>query len=275
MTLRWISLVPPAMERHGCRGSPDVHRRGVVLGGGAPGPEQLEADLLRPLLVLDAEQLAHARLRARARRPPTARSVVRGARARRATCASASSPPSRSSTSGSSSCPGLARPGSSSASTPQPNDEPAAHRHPLVGERGAGQRASRRRRRRPRSRRARTRRSRNTSLNIATPVSSRSGRTSMPGGVHVDEEVGDARVLRRVGVGAGEADAPSRRSGAIDVHTFCPVSASRRRRVAARGRSDARSLPASGLAEHLAPADLAAQRRPHPPLLLLGGAVAR
>ena len=30
----------------------------------------------------------------------------------------------------------------------------------------------------------------------------------MPGASHVDDEVGDAAVLRRVGVGAGEADPP-------------------------------------------------------------------
>ena len=45
---------------------------------------------------------------------------------------------------------------------------------------------------------------RNTSLNIARPVISRSGRTSMPGLVHVDREVRDALVLGHVGVGAGD-----------------------------------------------------------------------
>ena len=50
--------------------------------------------------------------------------------------------------------------------------------------------------------------SRNTSLKWASPVIWRSGRMSMPGVRHVDEEVGDALVLGRVGIGAGEQDAP-------------------------------------------------------------------
>ena len=65
MTLRWISLVPPAMVRQRLARKPKVHCCARALGGGALGAEQVEAELLRALVVLDAEQFAHARLRPR------------------------------------------------------------------------------------------------------------------------------------------------------------------------------------------------------------------
>ena len=52
--------------------------------------------------------------------------------------------------------------------------------------------------------------SRKTSLKSASPVISRSGRTSTPGERHVDQEVGDPVVPGRRRVGAGDADAPRR-----------------------------------------------------------------
>ena len=61
ITLRWISLVPPAMVRQRLARKPNVHccaAPSVVAPGGA---EQFETELLRALVVLDAEQLAHAR----------------------------------------------------------------------------------------------------------------------------------------------------------------------------------------------------------------------
>ena len=66
------------------------------------------------------------------------------------------------------------------------------------------------------------------------------------GRLHVDDEVGDALVLRRVGVGAGEADPPPRRTARTTSTPSGPRAASRRRRASARVCSDARSEPASG-----------------------------
>ena len=66
MTLRWISLVPPAMVRQRLARKPKVHWAAAPIGGGALGAEQREAELLGALVVLDAEQLADAGLGARA-----------------------------------------------------------------------------------------------------------------------------------------------------------------------------------------------------------------
>ena len=78
----------------------------------------------------------------------------------------------------------------------------------------------------------------------------------------------------RVGIGAGEADAPfgflgHRRPHLLAVEHPSAFDARRTRRQ--RGEVGARAR----FAEQLAPADLAAQRRQDPPLLLLGRAVAR
>ena len=67
----------------------------------------------------------------------------------------------------------------------------------------------------------------------------------MPGRFHVDQEVGDALVLWRVGVGAGQAHAPVA-SCAADVHTFCPVSCQPPSARTALVRNAARSEPAPG-----------------------------
>ena len=87
--------------------------------------------------------------------------------------------------------------------------------------------------------------SRNTSLNSASPVICTSGRTSMPGRRHVDDEVGDALVLGHVGVGAGQADAPARELRVRRPHLLAreqPAVVDAHARVF----SDARSEPASG-----------------------------
>ena len=110
--------------------------------------------------------------------------------------------------------------------------------------------------------------SKNTSLNIAWPVSSRSGRMSMPGRLHVDHEARDAVVLRPLGVGARQADAPvgllgHRRPHLLAVQQPAAFDARRPRRERREVGAGAR------LAEELAPADLAAQRRHDPALLLL------
>ena len=115
--------------------------------------------------------------------------------------------------------------------------------------------------------------SRNTSLNSASPVISRSGRTSMPGAAHVDQEVGDALVLGRVRVGAGQADRPVRLAGPA---TSTPSARSARQppsTFSAVVRSEARSEPASGSLnswhQMISPRSVG----PGEPLDLLGGAV--
>ena len=50
--------------------------------------------------------------------------------------------------------------------------------------------------------------SKNTSLNSALPVIWRSGRTSMPGLVHRAQQVREAVVRRRLGIGAAHDEAP-------------------------------------------------------------------
>ena len=114
--------------------------------------------------------------------------------------------------------------------------------------------------------------SRNTSLNSASPVISRSGRTSMPGALHVDQEVADALVLRGVRVGAGQADAPVGALGDRGPHLLAgepPAAVDLLGAGAQRGQVGA----GAGLGEQLAPHQLAEQRRPHEPLALLVGAV--
>ena len=48
-----------------------------------------------------------------------------------------------------------------------------------------------------------------TSLNSASPVIWRSGRTSTPGAVHVDDERGEPGVLDGLGIGAHDEQAPA------------------------------------------------------------------
>ncbi len=254
-TLRSTCVVPPAMLRH------RVQQR-LVPGGLGLGPtgESLRAEERRG----PARRTPDAGAPRRASARSTPRRAPAGDRAQR-------------------------RPQRSSALTvaasrhrrsePQPR---AAHRAPRASARAPARRwcratgrpwrparwpawcgpaASRRRPRRPRTRRARRRSSRKTSLNTASPVSSRSGRTSMPGARHVDEEVGDALVLRGVRVRCGPGRSPSRPAWASEVHTFWPVSrqppSTRVARVRKRGQVGA----GARLAEQLAPDEVAAQRR--------------
>ena len=87
---------------------------------------------------------------------------------------------------------------------------------------------------------------RNTSLNSASPVIWRSGRTSTPGSVMSQREVGEPGVLGHVRVGAGHAAAPTWPGAPRDVHTFCPVTTQSSPSRTARVASEARSLPAPG-----------------------------
>ena len=95
----------------------------------------------------------------------------------------------------------------------------------------------------------------------------------MPGDRHVDEEVRDALVLRRVGVGARQADAPVAPCAPRDVHTFWPVSSQPPSARTALVRSDARSEPAPGSLnswhQMISPRSVGG----HEPLDLLGRAV--
>ena len=275
MTLRWISLVPPAIVRQRLARKPNVHWRGRADGGGALGAEQREAQLLRALVVLDAEQLAHARLGARAgaRRPTGGWSAGRGAAT---VCASATSAPSWSSRwvepqRGRRRRGRPTRP--SSASMPPPNDEPAAHGHALVGQRRAGERP------------AAVDLADHAVVGHEDVVEEDLVEHRQPGHLperadvdarraHVDDDVGDAEVLRRARVGAGEADAPVgfvRHRGPHLLPVQQPAAVG-----AGAGRGERGEVGAgAGLAEQLAPRDVAEQRRPHPALLLLGGAVGR
>ena len=104
----------------------------------------------------------------------------------------------------------------------------------------------------------------NTSLKCAPPVICRSGRTSMPGVLHVEHEVGDPVVLRHARVGADEQHAPAA-SGARPTTTPSGRSRSSRRRRAPRVVRSAGEVGArAGLAEELAPDLLAAEQRPEP-----------
>src|SRR5262245_36521180 len=93
-----------------------------------------------------------------------------------------------------------------------------------------------------------------------------------PGRVHVDDEVGEARVLRGVGIGAGH-DHPE----VAEVGERAPdLLSGEHPPVAAPGcaRAQAREVAArAGLAEELAPDDLAARHLAHPARLLLRRAV--
>ncbi len=62
ITLRCTSLVPPAMVRHRAERKPWLHRPASPSVVALAGTELHEPELLEALLVLGAEQLAHARL---------------------------------------------------------------------------------------------------------------------------------------------------------------------------------------------------------------------
>ena len=67
-----------------------------------------------------------------------------------------------------------------------------------------------------------------------------------PGAVHVDQEVGDAAVLRHVDVGAGDQRRRSRAWCAPEFHTFWPLTTNSSPSRTARVVSPARSEPAPG-----------------------------
>ena len=207
ITLRWISLVPPAIVRARLPRKPADPRRAVALVDGAGRAEQRRPTSCTSLLVLDAEQLADAGLRARAGRR----------RARAAWCA---------------------RPSTATAwasATRPPSSVGDERRRPSSAAR-SGQ-----------VEQGRHARARTTSPTPSTPARWRAscGRSSQPavgradeavvghehvveehlvehrhpgqlaqrpdvdaGRRHVDHEAGDAVVARRVGIGAGQADPP-------------------------------------------------------------------
>ncbi len=111
--------------------------------------------------------------------------------------------------------------------------------------------------------------SKNTSLNRASPVISRRGRTSMPGDVHVDQKVGDAPVLGNVGIGPGQADAHVGAGGHRGPHL---LAVERPAPVHPGGPGAEGGQVGTGprLAEQLAPDDVAAEGRGHPALGLFG-----
>ena len=86
----------------------------------------------------------------------------------------------------------------------------------------------------------------NTSLNIARPVISRSGRTSTPGWRISKREVGDARVLRQIGVGARDQHAEVAQLRGRRPHLLPVDRPTRRRRARPWHCRPARSEPAPG-----------------------------
>jgi hypothetical protein len=91
-------------------------------------------------------------------------------------------------------------------------------------------------------------------------------------GGHVDHEVGDAEVLRRAGVGAGEADAPVGLAGHGRPDLLAVEQPAALGAVGRRGqRGQVRA--GLGLAEELAPRDGALKGRVYPAFLLFGCAV--
>ena len=114
-----------------------------------------------------------------------------------------------------------------------------------------------------------------TSLNISSPTMSRIGRHSMPGVLHVDDERGDALVLRapldRRGIGAEEEQPPLRevRGGDPDLLAVDDVLVA----VADRGGAKVGEVGTGlRLAEALAPVLVGREDAGQPPLLLLLGA---
>ena len=112
--------------------------------------------------------------------------------------------------------------------------------------------------------------SKNTSLNSAS-LGDRHERADLdPVGLHVHDEIGDAPVLRQLGVGAREADAPARELRVARPHLLARQHPATLDRHGSRGQAGEIGARA-GLAEELAP-DLAGveDRRQPAPLLLVG-----
>ena len=206
MMLRCTSLVPPAIVRLRLKRKPRLQACRLAVGDRAVRADQREPDLLHVLVVLHAEQLAHRRLRTarvgagqRGEREPEAEhrervaACRRARRPRRGRAASPACPRSRTASRiRSTPCPNVMplpmntrsfasvvraarQPSCSGADEAVVGDEHVVEEH-LVEHRLAGQLAQR------------------------PDVDAR--------GLHVEHEARDAVVLGRVGVRAGEQDAP-------------------------------------------------------------------
>ena len=101
--------------------------------------------------------------------------------------------------------------------------------------------------------------SRNTSLKSISPPMWRSGRTSTPGCVQVDQEVGEPRRLATSG-SVRARQTRSRRRCAHVVQTFWPLTTHSSPSRSARGRERREVGAGAGLAEELAPLLLVARR---------------
>ena len=115
--------------------------------------------------------------------------------------------------------------------------------------------------------------SKNTSLNSASPGDLHERPDLDARRLHVDDEVGDPLVLRELGIGAGEADAPPRELRVARPHLLAvehPPALDRRAPwcAATRGRD-----PASGSLKSWHQISLGVEDRREPPQLLLVGAV--
>ena len=116
--------------------------------------------------------------------------------------------------------------------------------------------------------------SRNTSAKWASPVIWRSGRGSMPGVRHVDEQVGDPLALRHIGIGSDEEDPPLGPRHRRRPHLL----AGDHELVAVADRTGAEGgeiRSGTGLGEQLAPQLVAPQHRGQETGLLLGRPVAQ
>ena len=198
--LRWISSVPPRIEIDGAVRNSVCHSPAL---GDAVGAEERQRGvggrLERPRCRAASRPTPRARARPRARCRARARVVSRddlGVDVHAASSASRTRRVARRT------CAGEVE---QAAPTARPaRCSTGADRAPLVRERGARDAPAVADAARCGRRRAPTTSSRNTSLKCASPFICRSGRTSTPSACHVDGERGDARVLRRRRVGAGE-----------------------------------------------------------------------
>ncbi len=118
-----------------------------------------------------------------------------------------------------------------------------------------------------------------TSLNSASPVSWRSGRTSTPGAVMSSTKYVRPWCFGTIGIGTGDQDGPPRLVGHRRPHLLAvddPVTVAGARVLAYRpGRQAGEVGAGARLAEELAPDLLAGPQRTQPALALLVGAVAQ
>ena len=274
MTLRWISLVPPAIDRlrlprkpptHDAAVAVRRHRRRAEQARGPTSCTSWSCSTPSSLRTLDSGPGAAAAEGPRAwcARPwrPAPGCRPRGRRGCRAPgdrCRPAERPGADEGR------PAPRRPGPSTSPAPS---TPARWRawcgpraHPPVG--------------------APTRQSSGTNTSVRNTSLNMLGAGQLAQRTHVDALGAACRRrssrcprggARRGRCGPGRC--PRSALAAIDVHTFCPVSSQPPSTRTALVVSEARSRPGAGLAEHLAPRELAPQRRRHPPLLLGVGAV--